>query len=148
MIAEKNIRGIIQRRASQTDVNFQEKKALAVKEKLENPSLTVREIEAKTGLNRMTVNREISKHLSDTGDRATKIKEQAYDNVQKGNEIIRQYIESMKASDLKTQSDLNLFTSSIKNQQALVAMIERYTQERDNKAIIPTNIQINIIKNT
>jgi len=50
----------------------------------------------------------------------------------------------MKVSDLKTQSDLNLFTSSIKNQQALVSMIEGYSNANNAQNIIPVNIQVNI----
>jgi len=134
----------VKKRTSKTNQEFQIKKALIVKDKLENPDITVRELEAKHDISKATVARELKKALWDIGNRKNEIVEKATENVAKGNEIIRQYIEQMKVSDLKTQSDLNLFTSSIKNQQALVSMIEGYSNANNAQNIIPVNIQVNI----
>ena len=134
----------IKKRTSKTNQEFQIKKALVVEEKLNNPDITVRELEVKFWINRNTIAKEIKKEFSDVSDEKNKIITIASQNVLKWNEIIREYINSMKASDLKTQSDLNLFTSSIKNQQALVSMIEWYQSQNNTNNIIPVNIQINI----
>jgi phosphoribosylformylglycinamidine (FGAM) synthase-like enzyme len=114
----------VKKRTSKTNQEFQIKKALIVKEKLENPDIKVRELQEKYNIDHSIISRTLKKELSTIDTEKNKIVELATNNVAKGNEIIRQYIEQMKVSDLRTQSDLNLFTSSIKNQQSLVSMIE------------------------
>jgi Fic family protein len=53
----------VKKRTSKTNQEFQIKKALIVKEKLENPNITVRELEAKYEISRPTVARELRKAL-------------------------------------------------------------------------------------
>ena len=50
----------------------------------------------------------------------------------------------MTEKDIITQSDLNLFTSTLKQQQAIISMIEGYSNNNDTRNIIPVNIQVNI----
>jgi len=53
----------VKKRTSKTNQEFQIKKALIVKDKLENPDITVRELEAKHDISKATVARELKKAL-------------------------------------------------------------------------------------
>lgn len=145
MIEIKNKEGKeVKKRTSKTNQEYLINKSLAVKEKLENPDITTRELEKKYNVSRSVVALEINKEIKDIKDTKNNIIDKAKENVEKWVEIIRKRFESIKDSDLKTQSDINLFTSSLKNQISLVNMLENYWNNNDNKHIIPLNIQINI----
>ena len=112
--------------------------------KLQNPKAKIEDIAKKFDVPKSTtydiINRETKK--IDYNE----IIENAKTIVKTGQKIVLEKLQQLDQSDIETQSDLNLLTSSLKNSQALINMIEN-NQTNNPQGNIPVNIQVNIDNN-
>ena len=128
----------------QNDINYMEAKQRAVAMKMQDPTLSLRELSEKTGISKSVIGVAIKKEFSDKIKANQIILDKARENVAKWCEIIAEVLSKTTADKIKTQSDLNLLTSSIKNQQALISLIESSSDSWNKINIIPVNVQVNI----
>ena len=112
--------------------------------KLQNPEESVRNIAKHFWISKTRV-ADIIKDNTKKADYNT-IVQNAKEIVETWQKLIKDKIASMDLEDIETQSDLNLLTSSLKNSQALINMIEN-NQSNNPKWNIPVNIQVNIDNN-
>jgi hypothetical protein len=121
-----------------------QKKAMIIEEKLNNPNIKILELEKKYWVAKSVIWRDIQTNFRELGERQKESIELAKDNIKKGFELVAKRIKELETKDIKSQSDLNLFTSTLKNQQNIISMIEWYSNNNNQNNIIPVNIQINI----
>ena len=121
-----------------------QKKAMIIKEKLENPEIKIVELEKKYEIDKSQVTRILQKEFSKVNNEQNETVTIAKENIKKWFELIAKRLQEMTEKDIITQSDLNLFTSTLKQQQAIISMIEWYSNNNDTRNIIPVNIQVNI----
>ena len=132
------------KRTSKTNPEYMQKKAMIIEEKLNNPNIKILELEKKYWVAKSVIWRDIQTNFRELGERQKESIELAKDNIKKGFELVAKRIKELETKDIKSQSDLNLFTSTLKNQQNIISMIEWYSNNNNQNNIIPVNIQINI----
>ena len=125
-------------RQSQNNITYLENKAKVVADKLKNPNLTTRELEAKHKVSRTTVAREIKTELRDIKDKNPQIINNAVS-------FITKYQKKILGTDLdiNSHSDMLSLTTAMKNQMALVSMLEGVNSGNDTN--LPANINIQIV---
>jgi len=134
----------VKKRTSKTNPEFLKKKALIVQEKLNNPDVKVRDLQEKYNIDHSIISRTLSKEIGIINTEQKETIDIAKENIKKGFELVAKRIKELETKDIKSQSDLNLFTSTLKNQQNIISMIEGYSNQNNQNNIIPVNIQINI----
>ena len=133
------------KRQSQTNIIFKNNKAKAVADKIQNPSITTRELEKKYDISKATACREIQKELWDIRNKKPEIIEIAIENVHKWSIIFKNKLKEITNQDIQTIWDLNTLAQALKWQLALVNMIEWAWLSKEWN--LPSNINIQIINN-
>ena len=131
-------------RTSKKSPELLQKKALIVKEKLENPEVKIVDLQKKYNIDKSQITRLLQKEFGNSNNEQNQTVLIARENIKKWFELIAKRLKEMTEKDIISQSDLNLFTSTLKQQQAIVSMIEWYSNNNDTRNIIPVNIQVNI----
>ena len=134
----------VKKRTSKTNPEFIKKKALIIQEKLNNPDIKVRELQEKYNIDHSIISRTLQKEINTINTQQKETIEIAKENIKIWFELVAKRIKELETKDIATQSDLNLFTSTLKNQQNIISMIEGYANQNNSNNIIPVNIQVNI----
>ena len=130
----------VKKRQSKTNPDYIKAKSLAVKAKLENPNLTVREIEEKYWISRQVASSEIRDKLSDIADKNKNI---IQDNIKIMEAGQKKILEAIPNLDLSRASDVNYLADALKSAQSVNSMILKYSDNpNDNTKVIPVNINI------
>ena len=131
---------------SHLDLERDKAKKEVVELKLENPTLTVRELQKKTWIDKSTVSRVLKKELWDFWDENLQIVTIAKEVAVKGLKRMNKFIDNVSDSELQNTAQFNAFSQWIAKAHAIASVIEWY-QAQNQQWNIPQQVNIQIINN-